>query len=136
MSVRRSAATGLREWGWATTDPDRARVAMAGEAWTDVAALDAGSVAEVVRLISLDDYWNWGNEHGRERKAAFGALEELLERHAERLDESVLRAAAELRPFHYPVVDQSYDESQVHYPWLDVSRLRALCAAELERRRV
>ncbi|ONI79882.1 hypothetical protein ALI144C_24440 [Actinosynnema sp. ALI-1.44] len=51
-SVQRVAATALHEWGWATDDVRRARVAVPLEAWTDVASLGAGAVAVVARSLA------------------------------------------------------------------------------------
>ncbi|MDG9711346.1 HEAT repeat domain-containing protein [Streptomyces sp. DH10] len=132
--VRRAASAALHEWGWATDDVRRARVAIAREAWSEVAALDAGAVAEVARLLANDRYWftyNWDEE----RQMGIRALEQLMERHAVQLSDADLLVVEELASLEAPAV-RGRDEygRPLYYREFDLTGLRRLCSVELKRR--
>jgi hypothetical protein len=132
--VRRVAAAALHEWDWATDDVRRTRVAIAREAWTEVAALDAGAVAEVARLLADDRYWftyNWDEE----RQMGIRALEQLMERHAVQLSDADLLVVEQLASLEAPAIKgRDYDGQVLYYREVDLTGLRRLCSVELKRR--
>ncbi|MEU6571971.1 hypothetical protein [Streptomyces parvulus] len=133
-SVRRPASAALHAWGWAVDDVRRAQVALAREAWTEVAALDAGAVAEVARLLANDRYWFMYNTD-TERQSGIRALEQLVERHAAQLSDAELHVVEHLALLEAPAlagVDE-YGRPR-YYRKIDLTGLRRLCSAELQRR--
>ncbi|MGW8713086.1 HEAT repeat domain-containing protein [Streptomyces sp. NPDC055752] len=132
--VRRPASAALYEWDWATDDVRRAHVALAREAWTEVAALDVGAVAEVARLLANDRYW-FTYTTDRERQLGIRALEQLVERHAVQLSDAELHIVEHLALLEAPVPDGRDEHGRPrYYRKIDLTGLRRLCSAELQRR--
>ncbi|MFI6093605.1 HEAT repeat domain-containing protein [Streptomyces sp. NPDC051218] len=133
-TVRRVAAAALHDWGWDTDDVRHARVAIAREAWTEVASLEAGAVAEVARLLANDHYWfsyNWD----RERQMGIQALEQLMERHAVQLSDADLLVVDQLASLEAPAYNYTDEYGfALYYRNVNLTGLRRLCSVELKRR--
>lgn len=130
--VQHLAATALRAWGWDTDDVRCARVAIPLEEWGRVAGLGAGAVAEVAGLITDDLPWR---DRDRERQQAIQALEQLMGRHADGLSDTDLHVVNRLASLQAPAYGGRDDRGFAYrYRDVDLTGLRRLCSAELERR--